>query len=680
MGDVHDRNADEGQEALLPYIPPMEASLPMWRAAWLRVFEPQPRPFSTQKFETYSRLKTWGLRLLWVFGVPAYLGLTALLFWFACVAQDMPDTSPLWAPESTPLIVVKDRHGREILRTGGVEAKPVILSDLPPALPLALISIEDRRFYDHTGFDVIGLSRAMWSNIQAGRVVQGGSTITQQLAKNVFLTRHQTLKRKSQELMLAVWLEHRLTKAEILETYLSRVYFGGGTIGIESGSVRFFNKPAHDLSVGEAALLVGLLQAPDRLNPVKDTQASAVRTAQVLMEMNAQGYLGDAHLSKLMQDEITVEPTQVKAVASAQYFTDWILAEVDAKIGAPRHDIVVQTSLDLQAQLAAQAAVTRGANTKRNAQQAALMSFDGTGGVRAMVGGVKYQHSSYNRATRAKRQPGSAFKPFVYLSALRAGMVPWDVREDAPLDIKGWQPGNFSNKFLGALSLETALALSINTVAVSLTEEVGRDALVKTAAMMGLEGFKPYASLALGAQETTLYDLTAAYIPFANWGYGIEPYGLEAVYGTNGDVLYQRPIAPKVRVLDTQILGRINLMMRTVVERGTGKAARIDGRDIGGKTGTTNDYRDAWFVGYTPDMVTGVWVGNDDNSKMARITGGTIPARIWQDFMVQALKDVPVSALPTVARPRVQPASSVSVTAPEQSLEALLAQLEKSLP
>lgn len=678
MDDVQHMDEKGGRrEPLLPYVPPIEDKISLWS----RIFEPHPHPFPIDlKTRKWAKAKIWSLRALWIFGIPVYCGLTLLLFWFAYIAKDMPDTSPLWAPKSTPLIVVQDRHGREILRTGGLEAKPVVLSELPAALPLALIAIEDRRFYDHPGFDVIGLSRAMWANIQAGHVVQGGSTITQQLAKNVFLTRHQTLKRKSQELLLAVWLEHRLSKSEILETYLSRVYFGGGTVGIESGAMRFFNKPAHDLELGEVALLTGLLQAPDRLNPVKDTDASAVRTAQVLLEMHAQAYLDDDQLQKVMEDEIAVEPMQVKAVASAQYFTDWILTEVDAKIGAPHHDIIVQTSLDMQAQLAAQAAVTRGVNTKRNAQQASLMSFDGTGGVRAMVGGANYQHSSYNRAVRAKRQPGSAFKPFVYLSALQSGLAPWDVRTDAPVDIEGWKPGNFTNKFLGPLSLEKALALSINTVAVTVAEEVGRETLVRTAAMMGLEGFKPYASLALGAQETTLYDLTAAYIPFSNWGYRVEPYGLEAVFSANGDMLYQRLAPQNIRVLNTQVLGRMNLMMKTVVERGTGKAARIGGRDIGGKTGTTNDYRDAWFVGYTADMVTGVWVGNDDNSKMARITGGTIPARIWKDFMAEALHDMPATALPTVPRPIVTRPSVGNTQVSEQSLESLLAQLEKSLP
>ena len=532
---------------LRPYAPPAVVS----RSFWQNLFSPLARPAPQN-----TKTRKWTLRTLWALGLPAYFGVFVLFGWFAAAGLSLPDTSTLWAPKSTPAITIFDRHGREILTTGGAEAKPVVLADLPPALTLSLIAIEDRRYYDHPGFDVVGLARAMRANIKAGRVVQGGSTLTQQLAKNVFLTRSQTMKRKSQEIMLAVWLEHKLTKDEILETYLSRVYFGGGMVGIESGAERFFNKPASELGLGEAALLAGLLQAPDRLNPVKNRNASARRTAQVLGALEAQNYISEGQAQHALARPIEIEPLQVRQHASAGYFTDWILAQTDKQIGAPRSDIVVHTSLDLDAQLAAQKAVARGVNTKRNAQQAALIAFDGTGGVRAMVGGANYQHSSYNRAVRARRQPGSAFKPFVYLAALNAGLKPWDVRHDQALDIDGWQPGNFSNKYLGALSLEKALALSINTVAVSVSEEIGREKVVAAADTMGLKGFKPYASLALGAQETTLYDLSAAYVPFANWGYGIEPYGLEAIYGDGGRVLYERAPAPKPRLLDTQTLAK----------------------------------------------------------------------------------------------------------------------------
>lgn len=654
---------NETDEVVQPVAPVHDKQVPFWR----RVFARKNKPKKPEK-----KKPKWLVWTLWVLGLPGGLVTLFVLGWFGYAAMDMPDTSPLWAPKTTPQIIILDRYGREILRKGGAEAKPVDLNALPASLPQALIAIEDRRFYKHPGFDPIGLARAAKANFQAGRVVQGGSSLTQQLAKNLFLTREQTLKRKTQEIMFAVWLELRMSKQEILETYLSRVYFGGGTIGIESGAQRYFNKPAKDLKTGEAALLVGLLQAPDRLNPLKNRQLSAERTARVLAEMRAQGYLSAAQWDSAMTTPIEIEPLVINANAGAGYFTDWVLASMDNRIGQPRSDITIHTSLDLEMQKAAEVAVRDGLDNKRNAQQAALMTFDGDGAVRAMVGGADYRHSSFNRALSANRQPGSAFKPFVYLAALQSGRSAWDIFEDKPVDIDGWKPGNFSNRYLGAMSMEKALALSINTVAVQLGESVGRDKVVETARAMGLAGLRPYASLALGAQEMSLYDLTAAYVPFANWGYRIAPHGIEAIYSTGGDVLYSHKALEETKLLDTQTLGQINMMLSTVVRSGTGKAAQISGRDVAGKTGTTNDYRDAWFVGYTADFVTGVWVGNDDNSKMARVTGGTIPARIWQNYMREALGDTPATSLVVVTRP-------VRI-ADDRKLEILLADLEKALP
>jgi len=656
--------ADEVLQPIVPNVVNMRAKL---SAIWRRFVQRIKRSKKPKK-----KKPKWLVWTLWTLGMPGGLVTLLVLGWFGYAALDMPDTTPLWAPKSTPEIVILDRYGREILRKGGAEAKPVDLDALPASLPRALIAIEDKRFYYHPGFDPIGLARAAKANYQAGHVVQGGSTLTQQLAKNVFLTRERTFKRKTQEIMFAVWLELRMSKQEILETYLSRVYFGGGTIGIESGAQRFFNKPAKDLNTGEVALLVGLLKAPDRLNPLKNRKLSAERTALVLAEMHAQGYLTDADWTQAMAMPIEIEPLVVNTNGGAGYFTDWVLATMDKEVGQPRSDITIQTSLDLNMQKLAERAVKDGLDNKRNAQQAALITFDGDGAVRAMVGGVDYRHSSFNRALSANRQPGSAFKPFVYLAALQSGLSAWDIYDDKPIDIDGWEPGNFSNKYLGEMSMEKALALSINTVAVQVNEKIGRDRVVQTAASLGLKDLQPYASLALGAQEMSLYDLTAAYVPFANWGYSIAPHAIEAVYSNDGDVLYSRAAHEKKRLLDTQTLGQINAMLQTVVRSGTGKAARIDGRDVAGKTGTTNDYRDAWFVGYTADFVTGIWVGNDDNSKMARVTGGTFPARIWHDYMSAALKDVPQANLPTVTRP--------ALIANDRKLEILLADLERALP
>lgn len=658
----------DAQEVLRPVVPVHEKLASIWQLVRQRIKHPQ----TPNKKEPKKKKPKWLVWTLWILGLPSGLVTLVVFSWFGYAAIDMPDTSPLWAPKSTPQIVILDRYGREILRKGGAEAKPVDLDALPASLPQALIAVEDRRFYSHPGFDPIGLARAATANYKAGRIVQGGSTLTQQLAKNVFLTRERTFKRKTQEIMFAVWLELRMSKQEILETYLSRVYFGGGTVGIESGAQRFFNKPAKDLNTGEVALLVGLLKAPDRLNPLKNRELSARRTAVVLSAMHTQGFLTDAEWGQAMTMAIEIEPLVINANGGAGYFTDWVLATMDRRIGQPRSDITIQTSLDIEMQKLAESAVRSGLNNKRNTQQAALMTFDGDGAVRAMVGGVDYRHSSFNRALSANRQPGSAFKPFVYLAALQAGLSAWDIYEDKPIDIDGWRPGNFSNEYLGAMSMEKALALSINTVAVQVNEEIGRGRVVETAASLGLKNLQPYASLALGAQEMSLYDLTAAYVPFANWGYSITPHAIEAIYSNDGDVLYSHEAPEKTRVLDTKTLGQINAMLQTVVRSGTGKSAQINGRDVAGKTGTTNDYRDAWFVGYTADFVTGVWVGNDDNSKMARVTGGTFPARIWQDYMSAALQDMPQAKLPTVTRP--------VLIANDRKLEILLADLERALP
>lgn len=674
--DDTERPASQG-EVLLPVVPTVvnvrKKLTAIWQGVRQHIKWPQKSENKKPKQKKPKQKKPkWLVWTLWSLGLPSGLVTLLVLGWFGYAALDMPDTSPLWAPKSTPEIVILDRYGREIYRKGGAEAKPVDLGALPASLPQALIAIEDKRFYRHPGFDPIGLARAAKANYQAGRVVQGGSTLTQQLAKNVFLTRERTFKRKTQEIMFAVWLELRMSKQEILETYLSRVYFGGGTIGIESGAQRFFNKPAKELNTGEVALLVGLLKAPDRLNPLKNRALSAQRTALVLSEMRNQNYLTDAEWSQAMAMPIEIEPLIINTNGGAGYFTDWVLATMDKTTGQPRSDITIQTSLDLNMQKLAESAVKDGLDNRRNAQQAALMTFDGDGAVRAMVGGVDYRHSSFNRALSANRQPGSAFKPFVYLAALQSGLSVWDIYEDKPIDIEGWKPGNFSNEYLGAMSMEKALALSINTVAVQVNEEIGRGRVVQTAASLGLKDLQPYASLALGAQEMSLFDLTAAYVPFANWGYSITPHAIESIYSNDGDVLYNRERTTQKQLLDTQTLGQINAMLQTVVRSGTGKAARIDGRDVAGKTGTTNDYRDAWFVGYTADFVTGIWVGNDDNSKMARVTGGTFPARIWHDYMSAALKDAPQANLPTVTRP--------ALIAKDRKLEILLADLERALP
>lgn len=607
--------------------------------------------------------------LLGTAGCVAYLGASCVTGWALWAMQGMPDTSDLWAQKRPPTVSFVDRHGREIGVRGGRGSRPISLAAVPDHLPAAVLATEDRRFYKHPGFDPIGVARAVVANRKAGRRVQGGSTLTQQLAKNVYLTPYKTLHRKSQEMLLALWLEHKFTKDEILELYLGRVYFGAGAYGVDAAAERYFAKPAADLTVGESAMLAGLLKAPSRYAPISNSDNTSARTTTVLRSMVAAGKLTPAQRDEAYAQIISVEPAPEQT--SAAYFIDWIWPEIEASLGAVTEDIIVQTTLDNRAQEAASTSVAKHLSPKRGASQAALVALDGTGGVRAMIGGADYSVSEFNRATDAVRQPGSAFKPFVYLAALRAGVSPWDSRVDGPVVIGDWEPENFSGRYLGQVSVINAFATSLNTVAIILSEEVGRETVVKTGADFGFEDFKPLRSIALGAQGTTPLRLTQSYLPFANWGYRETAYGIETIYTPKGRRLYTRRAEPAVRIISGDDLRDMNLMMHETIERGTGKAARITGRELAGKTGTTNDYRDAWFVGYAPDYVTGVWVGADDNSAMNRVTGGSIPARIWHDYMEQALDGVPVTRLPKSAVP-IRPSE-------DDALAKLLSQIESKM-
>lgn len=588
----------------------------------------------------------------------------------AVASKDMPSAETLWKPNRPASIQIVDRYGRDILVRGASFAPRVKLADLPPHVPAAITAIEDRRFRTHVGLDPKALTRAMVKNVKAGRYVEGGSTLTQQLSKNVFLTPEKTLKRKAQEMMLSVWLEQAFTKDEILEMYLSRVYFGSGAWGLEAASQRYLGKPAADMTIAEAAMMAGLLKAPSRYSPISSPKASAKRTAIVLDVMAKQNLINKYTRYRSLTDPINIRRPQ--SDNSAQYFVDWIWPELERVVGTPSQDMVVQTTLDFDAQLKASQAVNSRLDPSRNATQAALVSLDGTGGVMAMIGGNGYSESQFNRAVQAERQPGSAFKPFVYLAAFRAGLTPWDRREDKAIEIGDWAPENFSEEFKGKMTLEDAFGKSINTVAVSLGEEIGRSAVVKTAADFGLKDLKPLRSLSLGAQVTTPLKLTASYLPFSNYGKMATPYGILSVSTANGTPLYHYPVQNNPKVISSENLGYMNRLMSRTVTQGTGRRVQVPGRDTAGKTGTTNDFRDAWFVGYAPDIVTGVWVGADDYTPMDKVTGGSIPAMIWQDYMEAAFKDMPKTALPKSSEPvwRKQ----------EKILDTLLNNIEDALP
>ncbi len=615
----------------------------------------------TRKFLTRSVIA--GLSCAYVSGMVVLAG-------FALSADDLPDPKKLWESNRPVSVQIVDRNGRDVLVRGATVERPVDLDRLPFHIPMTFLATEDERFYNHVGIDPRALTRAMWQNIRAGRYIQGGSTLTQQLTKNVFLTPKKTLSRKAQEMMLSVWMERDFTKGELLEMYLSRIYFGSGAWGLENASLRYFGKPAAEMTLAETAILSGLLRAPSGLNPVANYERSVKRQHVILESMDAQGLLDAGVLEAAKIDPIKIHSP--KETQGAQYFVDWIWSDLEDLIGIPTQDIIVQTTLDINAQASAQTALTTHLDPERGATQGAVISLDGTGGVRALVGGLDYGDSQFNRVTQAVRQPGSAFKPFVYLTALRAGKSPWDMTLDAPITIEDWTPENFTEKHLGTVMLHFALAKSLNTVAVSLGEEIGRNNVVETAAQLGLKGLKPYRSLALGAQGQTPLAIAESYLPFANWGTRREAYGIQSISTANGVPLYDR-IAPNgVNVLSPTELADMNFMMLGAVERGTGKRARVEGHMVAGKTGTTNDFRDAWFVGYAPDLVTAVWVGDDENISMKKVTGGTLPAMIFADTMRVQLTGAPDAKLSVSIQP--------DWVRKDAQLQNLLDQLKNRLP
>ncbi len=595
---------------------------------------------------------------------------TAALGVMAICAQDLPNPETLWTPTRPASIHILDRYGRPLLVRGSKAGPPVNIEDLPDYVSKAFLATEDRKFYRHVGIEPLSLLRATLVNLRAGKVVQGGSTLTQQLSKNIFLTPERSLKRKVQELMLSLWLEHKFTKNEIFNMYLNRVYFGDGMWGLSAAAQNYFGKQPDHLSMSEAALLAGMLKAPSRYNPRINPQISAKRTATVLGVMQKRDMIDRWDHYTALSDPIEIKPRISEE--SANYFVDWVWNDLEQIIDGQNRDLYVYTTLDRDIQKAAHAALNSHLDPKKDANQGSVITLDGTGAVRAMVGGRSYSKSQFNRAVQANRQPGSAFKPFVYLSAFRQGLTPWDIREDSPVEIGDWKPKNFNEKYLGYIRLESAFAYSVNTVAIALGEEIGRGHISRTAKQFGLKDVQNLPSLALGSQVTTPLALTAAYLPFANWGQSVNPYGIVSVSTLDGTPIYTRETSGFETIINADNLGHMNRIMRATVERGSGRRAAIKGREVGGKTGTTNDFRDAWFVGYVPDLVTSVWVGNDDFTPMKEVTGGQIPAQIFKDVMSTALQGTDFVPLPISRKPVAK--------APRKKLDKLLKTVEAALP
>lgn len=574
-------------------------------------------------------------------GVLAAAVLTVLGF-VVYVTWGMPTPSDVWSAAQSPSYTFVDRNGRVILREGARNAPPVNLASLPPYVAQAVIAIEDRRYYEHLGVDFGGLARAVGANVKAGRVVQGGSTLTQQLAKNLFLNNQRSFRRKAQEVVLALWLEQSFNKRELLALYLSRVYFGAGAFGIEAASERYFDKPARALSLGEAALLAGLLKAPSRLNPIRQPGPSQERARLVLNEMAALDYITADQRAAAVAAPIVISAKNPNG--NLGYFRDWIQPVIEQALGDQRDDFVIQTTLDLDAQREGERVIAQTISehgNDRNVSQGALLALDRTGGVRTMVGGLGYEFTQFNRVTQARRQPGSAFKFFIYLTAMENGYSPRTVRNDSPIIIGDWAPGNYEDKFLGPVNLGYAFAHSLNMVAIQLALELGGKSVIRTARRLGVQSpLHNYRSLALGAQEMTLMELTSAYGAMAAAGKRLEPHGISEIRRTNGQAVWRWSGDAESVIADAP-LRNMNALLSRVVTSGTGRRASIEGREVAGKTGTGNSYRDAWFVGFTSGIVTGVWFGNDDFSPMEKVTGGTLPAQAWHDFMLKALQGVP---------------------------------------
>jgi penicillin-binding protein 1A len=565
------------------------------------------------------RVLFWLLR--WGFIASVWLTLAAVVtvLWFA---RDLPRPESALDAVRRPSLTLEDRSGHVIATFGDLVGEPLRLKDFSPFLPEAVVAVEDRRFWSHPGIDPEGLLRAAWVDVTAGRVVQGGSTLTQQVAKTLFLTNARTTKRKVQELLLTLWLERHFTKQEILEIYLNRVYLGAGAWGMDAAAKTFFGVSARRVTLAQAAVLAGLPRAPSRFNPRANPGAARVRAKEVLGTMVESGAI-TAEQAAAAAGQIVFPPSPV----AAGWFADWVAEQSQSSL-APDADAVVRTTLDNRDQAVAEsrlAALLDGPGVAANAGEGAVVVLDAaTGAVRAMVGGRNFRASPYNRAVLARRQPGSAFKPFVWLTALENGMTPEDTVLDAPIRIGTWSPADFERRYLGEITLEEALAQSINTASVRLLlRSGGAKAVAATSARLGIADKLPKdASLALGTGEVGLLELTAAYAPFFNGGNRVVPFGLDGMPHQTEPV-----VDPRLAAMMARMLG-------AVVSRGTGRLAAVPGHVVAGKTGTTQDFRDAWFVGCVKGVLIGVWFGNDDDQPMKGVMGGGLPARLFHDIAI----------------------------------------------
>jgi penicillin-binding protein 1A len=578
------------------------------------------------------------LRRLFVWGAGlAVLGLVFLAFAVGFAASSLPSFATLQATQPGQTIIIRARDGRELVEIGPSFGEWLEYDEIPRSMTDAMVAVEDKRFRSHFGVDPVRLTGAVAEWLTGSRARIGGtSTITQQLARNLFLNNNRTPDRKAREAVLAMALEWKFSKEEILELYLNKVYFGGGAYGIDSASRKFFSHPANELSVEEAAIIAGLVKAPSQYSPTADVQAAVDRAKVVLRLMREQGYISAD------QADVDVSTVQLKEQAgqnSVRYFTDWVLPQLDIILPETYEPIEVWTTLDIGMQRAATAAIE--ANTPKGAQ-GALVSLDRDGAILAMVGGTDYVASNYNRATSALRQPGSAWKLFVYLAALEAGYTPEDKVVDTPVTIDGWSPRNSNGRNVGETDLRTAFAYSINTVAAQLGNEVGFGTVASMARRFGIDSkVDTNPSMVLGASEMRVIEMTQAFAGVAAKGAPVEPYGITKVTGASGEVLYRRAGERQSPAVPDYVVAGITDLLQAAVQTGTGRAADI-GRPVAGKTGTTSSNKDGWFIGFSSGITTGVWMGRDDARPVPGLQGGRAPAQAFAAYMRYAVRERPV--------------------------------------
>ncbi|WP_233245795.1 transglycosylase domain-containing protein [Marinicauda salina] len=602
-------------------------------------------------------------RLPAIIGGVVLLGLVAALtgaavFWhwaFSDLPAPPESAEILWETRREPALTVLDRDGEVLSVRGPRYGEIVRLEELPSYVPQAFMAIEDQRFYSHDGVDWRSMLRALVVNVRARDTLQGGSTITMQLVKNLILSPERTIRRKLQEMRLAMQLENRLTKDEILELYINRIYLGEQAYGIEAAAQRYFDKSARELTLQEAAILAALPKAPSRLAPTVNLEAAQARASQVLRDMMEAGYVDGMTYLTAVNTQAAPTADALETIDPNRYghIFDFVAAEAERLLGeeeaAP--DLVIETTIDRDLQRAADDAVETVLAEEGEAVDAgegALVALELDGAVRAMVGGRDYAESQFNRATQALRQPGSAFKPIVFAAAFEAGMEPYTAFEDAPIEIEGWSPENYGGGYRGRITIADALKRSINTVAAQAGLAAGPELVAEMAERLGITTeMSPHAAITLGAEEVKLIDLTGAYTVFANDGRRRPPWIISEIRNSRGEVLYRHESERGAQVIPREDARAMSTLLQAVIEEGTGRRARLPGRQAAGKTGTSQNSRDAWFVGYTAQLAAGVWVGNDDDAPMDDVTGGELPAQIWRTFMTAAHEGVepePLSA------------------------------------